>query len=354
MKQIDKIESKGERIMDFKKLILSEEYDFLRNDEHLSGRIALLTLGGSYAYGTNKTDGTSDVDVRGCALEKPSDLIGFSKFEQVINYETDTTIYAFNKLVNLLLEANPNTIEILGCKPEHYLYVSKEGRLLLDNKKAFLSKKVLKSFSGYAMGQLGRLNNALARDRMSQSQKENHILNSLKSAMLSFDSRYTYFENGAISLYTDKSNKSGLETELFIDINLLKYPLRDIAGILDEMHNIVRLYEKVNHRNKKKDEEHLDKHAMHLIRLYLMAIDILENQDIITYRGNDLDLLLGIRHGKYRMVDGNYHTSFFEMLEVYKNRLEYAIKHTELPNEPNYKLVEEIVMTVNKSIITER
>ncbi len=42
--------------------------------------------------------------------------------------------------------------------------------------------------------------------------------------------------------------------------------------------------EKLNHRNHKKDEEHLNKHAMHLIRLYLTCIDLLENGVFSTYR----------------------------------------------------------------------
>ncbi len=40
-------------VMDFKKLMNSEEYDFLRTNERLGNRIMLLGLGGSYSYGTN-------------------------------------------------------------------------------------------------------------------------------------------------------------------------------------------------------------------------------------------------------------------------------------------------------------
>ena len=51
------------------KVTNSTEYDFLRQNEHLKNRIMFLTLGGSYAYGTNVE--TSDIDVRGCALNSP-------------------------------------------------------------------------------------------------------------------------------------------------------------------------------------------------------------------------------------------------------------------------------------------
>lgn len=117
-------------IEQIKEMVNGSAYDFLRTNEHLGRKIIFLTLGGSYSYGTNVE--TSDVDVRGCALNSESDLLGLTSFEQVVNTQTDTTIYAFNKLVSLLLNCNPNTIEMLGCKPEHYelcfILTSKESR----------------------------------------------------------------------------------------------------------------------------------------------------------------------------------------------------------------------------------
>lgn len=64
-----------------KEKMLCSDYDFLKTNEHLKNKIVLLTLGGSYAYGTNIE--SSDIDIRGCALNSVSDLIGLSNFEQI-------------------------------------------------------------------------------------------------------------------------------------------------------------------------------------------------------------------------------------------------------------------------------
>ena len=333
-------------IEQIREMVKGPEYEFLRTNPHLNGRIIFLTLGGSYFYGTNVE--TSDVDVRGCALNSPSDLLGLTSFEQVVNTQTDTTVYSFNKLVSLLLNCNPNTIEMLGCKPEHYFYLTDIGKEMIDNRKLFISKRAVQSFGGYATQQLRRLENAVARDKLSQARREEHIRNSMEGAVRSFKDRYTSFDKGSVQLYTAESQREDLDREIFANIRLEGYPAREFNSMMNDLHNVLADYEKLNHRNKKKDDNHLNKHAMHLIRLYLMCLDILEKGDIITYREADHDLLMGIRHGKYQQEDGTYRQEFFDMVSEFEKKLAYAKENSSLPEHPDMKKVEEFVMDVNR------
>ncbi len=98
--------------------------------------------------------------------------------------------------------------------------------------------------------------------------------------------------------------------------------------------------------------EKLHKHAMHLVRLYLMVFDILEKEEIITYRKDNISLLMKIRNGEYYKEDGTYHQEFFDMIEEYEKRLDYAAKNTNLPSKPNFKSIEEMVMGINLSKLT--
>ena len=329
--------------------IKAPEYDFLQTHRHLKNNLMFLVFGGSHAYGTSTPE--SDVDIRGCAFNSKPDLLGLSNFEQVVEEKTDTTVYSFKKLVGLLINCNPNTIEMLGSKPEHYIIYSPVANQLLANAKMFLSKKAAYSFGGYATQQLRRMQNALARDSYPQAEKERHILGSVKSSMMHFEDRYTKMPEGAIRLTIGKSKREGFETEIYADINLKHYPLREFKGILADVGNVIRDYDKLNNRNKKKDDLHLNKHAMHLIRLYLMCLDILEKETICTYRENDLELLMDIRNGKFQNSDSTYMPEFFDLVTECERRMLYAAENTSLPERPDMKRIEEFVMWVNEGIL---
>lgn len=336
--------------MDFNTLLQTKEYDFIRTSDRLGDRIMLLGVGGSYAYGTSHEG--SDIDFRGVTLQLPSDLIGLTAFEQYEDEKTDTVIYGFNKLVKLLLECNPNTCEILGLDEDQYLIKSALGQELIDHSRMFLSKRAVKSFGGYAAAQLRRLQNAIARDTLPQSDREKHILKSVMNAMDDFNRRYSGKNAGNIRLYIDRAENPELDTEIFVDAEYKHFPLRDYTDLWGTMRTVVRDYDRIGKRNKKKDDNHLNKHAMHLIRLFMMAIDILEKGEIITHRTKELPVLLAIRRGEYMLSDGAFSPEFYELLEEYERRLDEAAGKTVLPDSPDMNAVEKFVERINRYAVT--
>lgn len=336
-------------IEQIKQKVSSDEYSFLRENEHLDSNIILLGLGGSHAYGTNIE--TSDLDIRGIALNKKNEILTNDNFDQFENNETDTVIYSFNKIVKLLSNCNPNTCEMLGLKPEHYLYLSPIGKELLDNKEMFLSRRAVNAFAGYSYSQLRRLDNKAAR-LVGQEQQEQHILHSIINAESTFPEKYFNYQKDSIKLYVDKAVQEGYDTEIFMDINLTHYPLRDYKSMWSEMNNIVKDYAKFGRRNKKAIEKgKLGKHMMHLVRLYYMCFDILENKEIVTYRENEHEFLMSIRNGKYLDENRQPIPEFFEMLDGLDKRLEYDKMNTDLPENPDYKKINEFVASVNERVV---
>lgn len=335
-----------------KELLQKPEYDFLRTEPALNGRILFLTYGGSIAYGTNNAN--SDTDIRGVCYNRVEDMLHFNEmhtFEQHIDRATDTVVYSLSKALRLFADCNPSSIEMLGCKPEHYYGMTEDGQLLLDNKRIFLSQRASKSFTGYARQQLDKLENALARDRLGQSKKEKHILNACLSTIDGFEKRYSTSVMHKFKLILKDSKREDLEKETFISVVLDEVPLREFASMASDLANVAKCYDKLNHRNHKKDDEHINKHAMHLVRLYLMGIEILETGKITTYREKDLPLLLPIRQGYYMKPDGTYEDGFFDLVKDLENKMTYAIAHTCLPVSPDRDAIFDIASTINRKTI---
>lgn len=338
-------------IADIKNVLSNKEYDFLCKNQFLGNNIILLGLGGSYAYGTNNEN--SDLDVRGIATNSKRNILTGNDFEQVGDVETDTTIYSFDKIIKLLCSCNPNVIELLGLKPEHYIYLTDAGKKLIENRHLFLSKRAIHSFGGYANAQLRRLENKSAR-LVSQSQQEAHILKSIEHASAEFKNRFFEMPSDSIKLYIDESSQEDYETEIFCDVSLKHYPLRDYKGMMNSMGEIIKSYSKIGKRNEKAIEHNkLGKHMMHLIRLYLMCFDILEHGEIITYREKEHDFLMSIRNGEFLDENRQPIEAFYKIVGEYEKKLDYLKEHTALPDEVDLKKVNDLIAEINGMVVSQ-
>lgn len=312
-----------------RKRIQTDEYAFLREREDLSGMI-YLAIGGSFAYGTNTE--TSDIDLRGVAIEPKDCLYGLSAFEQFTAAQTDTVIFGLKKFTQLCLAGNPSALEILGVPDDCIVDLTAGGKLLREHLPCFLSKRVRKSFGEYAYAQLRRLSNALCHDAYTEAEQEQYLCETLQNQMDHFNRTYAPLQDG-LRVYIANA-------EVCFDVNLTAYPVRDFGGIYSEMQNIIRTYGKLNHRNRKKDMPHLYKHAMHLIRLLLTGRDILLGHGVITRRDKEQQLLLDIRGGVYSF------DRLFEMIEGFRAEFEQAANDSTLPEEPDADTVVQVLYAI--------
>jgi predicted nucleotidyltransferase len=305
-------------------------YAFLESNEHLGNQLCYVTLAGSKAYGTDNEN--SDTDIRGFVIERFPEIIGIKTFEQVEDCETDTVIYALRKFISLCVNCNPNVIEILGTREQDVIYANDIGRLIRNHASLFLSKKAYRSFAGYAAAQLRRIQNAMAHDSYSEADKELHIKKSLEAMMLSLESQYE-LAGGAIAFDIKEEDS---HSELYTSVHVDGMPLRRFLAVNNAMTNMLRNYDKLNNRNKKKDAAHLQKHAMHLIRLFLTGKDILEGRGIHTYREKERPMLLAIRNGEIPLNE------VFRMAEEGEEQLKQAYQESELPDSPDMDAILEL------------
>ena len=69
----------------------------------------------------------------------------------------DMVFYEIGHYFSLLLKNNPNVLSLLFLKPEHYIHVSELGQRIIANRNIFISKNVFFSYTGYARGQLKKI-----------------------------------------------------------------------------------------------------------------------------------------------------------------------------------------------------
>lgn len=324
-----------------KNILNMPEYSFLKENQNLDKNICILGLGGSRAYGTNLPE--SDIDIRGVAVRRKEDILLGNDFENFVDVNTDTTIYSFDKIIDLLTKCNPNTIELLGLDTDDYIYKNEIGELLLKNKDIFLSNRCINTFSEYALQQLYRMqqktNAALTEEELNR-----HISGVLNNMSKKMKDKYNLDENN-LSFYL-------VDGKIKCNIIATQCSIEDLSGMLSKFNNTLRDYRKTSKRNEHAlNHGKIAKHSMHLLRLYMMGIDLVSEGKIQTKRIKEHDLLMDIRNGVYLDENGIPNKHFFEIVDEYKNKFENACKNSVLPDEPDIDKINTFRMEVNEKIV---
>ena len=320
--------------------LIGEAYNFL---EPIKDQISLLAIGGSRAYGTDIE--TSDTDLRGILIDTENNILGIKDdFEQLEERKSDTVLFTMDKMFKLLSNSNPNVIELLGLREQDYLYRDNIAMHLINNKGLFLSKDAYYKFYGYAKGQLARLENAL--------------VNRANNGEISIVDAKKLLELRLVTKISDYERKyNSFKAEVYVendqvDINYTFKELNNqkIKHILSELNDIKENLNKVGRRAGRvmgKGDEQISKHAMHLIRLYYICIDILEHREIITYRSVERELLLEIRKGSMQRPDGTFKNEFYTLMRNLELKLKKALDNSSLPDKPDQEKLNKLKIELN-------
>lgn len=158
------------------------------------------------------------------------------------------------------------------------------------------------------------------------------------------------FDDFSLSISEDEDEDG--KHPLLISGNMSNYPVTSLKSMLKGLCTTIEQYEKPQNPKALKDAVHINKHAMHIVRLYYTAFDILEQGKIITRRDKEHEELLAIRNGKYMREDGTYEPAFFDMVDSFEARFQKAVKESVLPAKPNMQKIEELLVAINKSYLS--
>ena len=133
----------------------------------------LLTLAGSRSYGTDHP--LSDWDYTGILIPPPAWQLGpFKNFKTtgwkdgeptgrtspqagLAEAGREGTIRGLDQFFREAAKCNPNVIEALWVDPDHVVHCTEEGTVLRGIREQFLCRNAARSFGGYAMSQLKRM-----------------------------------------------------------------------------------------------------------------------------------------------------------------------------------------------------
>lgn len=128
---------------------------------------------GSIAHGMyvpkSNPNSIDDKDIMAVCVPPIDYYVGFSEAfvgnkmfpvggtKEIMHDDWDVVIYEAKKFIGLLAKGNPNVLSLLWLTENYYIQTSYAGRMLIENRDAFVGKHVYHSFTGYAYSQLHKM-----------------------------------------------------------------------------------------------------------------------------------------------------------------------------------------------------
>lgn len=153
----------------------------LEKDKGLNEWCMLQFYRGSIAHGmyipSNDPNSIDDKDIMAVCIPPIDYYLGLKRYgsrgtKEIKQNEWDIVIYELQKFISLLMKGNPNVLMALWLDKKHYIKVTGPGKILLDNKNLFIGKHVYQSFTGYAYGQLKRMEHMACQGYMGEKRKQ--------------------------------------------------------------------------------------------------------------------------------------------------------------------------------------
>ena len=338
-----------------------------------SDKIIFECISGSVCYGTNTKD--SDLDIRGCFLNKNRDVFGlFPAPVQVSDETNDTTYYELRRFIQLALDNNPSILEYLFVPEDCIRAITPEWKAFVDNRHLFISKRAKHTFAGYSYAQVKRakgqnkwVNNAKPERKpiledfcwyvptysmpwKTVPLSETNV-NLSECKVVGFEHlAYTYRlfgpfteDAGVFSGGKPIPKSIGKEDEenKFLGMLIVNHDAYE-----KELKDWQNYWEWKKNRNdarwisQESGEIDFDsKNMSHCIRLLISGVNILRNgEPIVRLTGKDLELVRDIRSGKYS------YDEIMDMAKSYENELNCLYETTSLRNEPDRKAIDAIYL----------
>ncbi|WLF83949.1 DNA polymerase beta superfamily protein [Moraxella sp. ZY210820] len=343
--------------------------------------ILLECISGSKAYGLDTP--TSDTDIKGVFYLPKSYYYGLHKqyIPQIANETNDIVYYELGRFIELLLQNNPNMMELLATPSDKILY--KHPLMNYFKPEWFISKLCMQTFAGFATAQIKKARgfnkkivNPIAKEKknildfcvvfqggqsidVKKWLEKNHLEQSQMglSAMPHATQMYAMFvDDGTMNfsgIIRHEDNTQVLLSSIPKGLNPIAYLSFNQMGFSKYCNDYQAYWHWVEHRNEQRyqtTEQHGkgydSKNMMHTIRLLQTALDIAQTGQVNVKRANR-DELLAIKAGNFE----------YDALIVWAERLEDEIKiafqQSSLPAKPDENKIVQTLAKIREQLYAE-
>ena len=295
------------------------------------------TVHGSRAYGLAREG--SDTDLKGVIVGPKRWYFGFRGGPEQVEHDADHVWLEVRKFLRLAVANNPTILELLFTDAADHRTVTTAGSRLLEAAPGLLSKRVADTFGGYARGQLARIRTHrrwLLSPPTEAPRREAFGLP--PKAPVSRDQL-----GAAEAMLADGTLAAGSLSNGFQA--LLAKEKRYRAA--QQEWTQYRQWQK--HRNPtraalEKEHGYDTKHAMHLVRLLRMAVEILERGEV-RVRRPDREELLAVRDGCW-----SYDT-LVEHADTLAEQVRHAATRSSLPDTPDEATFEDLGIAIVEDVL---
>lgn len=346
------------------------------NDLKTQGLLLFEAISGSRAYGLSLP--SSDTDIKGVFVLPQDSFYGLEYIPQVNDAKNDEVYYELGRFVELLYKNNPNILELLNTPKDCILYEDPLFKKLSPS--LFLSKLCKDTFAGYAMSQIRKarglnkkIMNPMAKERKGvldfcQVQYAQGSIE-LKAWLAKYDLVQEFcgllkipHMKDIYALYYDSNqayNFQGIIRPKTVDTLVLSSIPKEAEqvailyfnkdGYKKYCKDYKQYWDWVDKRNDSRYENTIAhgknydaKNIMHTFRLLDMAEEILAKGAINVRRPNRA-ALLEIRSGVFE------YNTLMERAEEKLARIEECYANSTLPDMPNKKQIEQVLIDIRKA-----
>jgi uncharacterized protein len=343
--------------------------DWIKNNRLLVFEV----ITGSKSYGLDTP--TSDIDIKGVFVLPKNMFYGLEYTAQVNNETNDIVHYELKRFMELLSKSNPNILEML-CSPESCV-LQKHPVMDMLKPEMFVSKLCEQTFANYAFTQIKKAYGLEKKIVQPMEEERKSVL----------DFCFVYKEKEAVPLknfldekgmeqsriglasvshlrdcynlyYSEVFNYSGvIKKDNANDVSLNSIPKgeqpiailyfnKDGYSVYCKQHKeywdwVARRNEERYKGTMKHGKKYDAKNMMHVFRLLLVAKEIAIEGKVNVFR-KDRDFLLDIKEGKFE------YDELVQKAEALKDELPSLYEKSGLMNEPDIKLIDEILIKMRE------